>query len=66
MVVHALPSGQKPAQGEESIRKAFVPSAGAPLKLRPIANGASGELACVIGGWGGASDIQSACFLAGS
>jgi len=52
----ALPSGQMPAQGEESIRKAYSPSVGAPLNLRPVAYHASGELAYVIGGWGGASD----------
>jgi ketosteroid isomerase-like protein len=52
----ALPSGQMPAQGEESIRKAYAPSVGAALNLRAIAYGTSGELAYVIGGWGGASD----------
>jgi ketosteroid isomerase-like protein len=52
----ALPSGQMPAQGEERIRKAYSQSVGAPLNLRPVAYGASGELAYVIGGWGGASD----------
>lgn len=52
----ALPSGQMPAQGEESIRKAYSQSVGAPLNLRPVAYSASGELAYVIGGWGGASD----------
>jgi ketosteroid isomerase-like protein len=52
----ALPSGQMPAQGEESIRKAYSQSVGSPLNLRPIAYSASGELAYVIGGWGGASD----------
>ena len=51
----ALPSGQMPAQGEESIRKAYAQSVGAPLNLRAIAYGASGDLAYVIGGWGGAS-----------
>ncbi len=52
----ALPSGQMPAQGEESIRQAYAPSVGTPLNLRPIAYSASGELAYVIGGWGGAAD----------
>jgi len=52
----ALPSGQMPAQGEDSIRKAYFPSVGAALNLRPVAYSASGELAYVIGGWGGASD----------
>ncbi len=50
----ALPSGQMPAQGEESIRKAYSQSVGGALNLRPVAYGASGELAYVIGGWGGA------------
>ncbi len=44
-----------PAQGEESIRKAYSQSVGSPLNLRAIAYGASGDLAYVIGGWGGAS-----------
>jgi ketosteroid isomerase-like protein len=52
----ALPSGQMPAQGEESIRKAYSQSVGSPLNLRPVAYSASGELAYVIGGWGGALD----------
>ncbi len=50
----ALPSGQMPAQGEESIRKSYSQSVGSPLNLRPVAYSASGELAYVIGGWGGA------------
>ena len=52
----ALPSGQMPAQGEESIRKAYAQSVGSPLNLRAVGYGASGELAYVIGGWGGALD----------
>lgn len=48
----ALPSGQPPAVGVESIRKAYSTGAGSPLHLRPIAFGASGELAYVIGEWG--------------
>lgn len=52
----ALPSGQVPAQGEESIRKAYSQSVGSPLNLRPVAYSASGELAYVIGGWGGAAN----------
>ena len=52
----ALPSGQMPAQGEEGIRKAYSQGGGTSLNLRAIAYGASGELAYVIGGWGGASD----------
>ncbi|MFT7775687.1 YybH family protein [Roseateles sp.] len=48
----ALPSGQPPARGPESIRRAYSQGAGMPLHLRPIAFGESGELAYVIGGWG--------------
>jgi uncharacterized protein (TIGR02246 family) len=52
----ALPSGQMLAQGEDSIRKAYAPSVGSALNLRAIAFRSSGELAYVIGGWGGATD----------
>lgn len=52
----ALPSSQMPAQGEESIRKAYAPHVGSPLNLRAFAYGASGDLGYVIGGWGGAAD----------
>ncbi len=52
----ALPSGQMPAQGEDSIRKAYAPSVGTTLNLRPFSYSTSGELAYVIGGWGGAAD----------
>lgn len=52
----ALPSGQMPAQGEESICKAYSQGGGAPLNLRAIAYGTSGDRAYIIGGWGGALD----------
>lgn len=52
----ALPSGQLPAQGEESIRKAYSPNVGAALNLRPFSFSTSGELAYVVGGWGSATD----------
>ena len=52
----ALPSGQPAARGVDSIRKAYSQGAGAPLSLRPIAFGTSGELAYVIGGFGPAPD----------
>jgi len=52
----ALPSGQPAAQGAQSIRKAYSQGAGSPLSLRPIAYGASGELAYVIGNWGPSAD----------
>ena len=52
----ALPSGKPPAQGAEAIRNAYSQGAGTPLLLRPIAYGASGELAYVIGNWGPSAD----------
>lgn len=52
----ALPSGQLPAQGEDSIRKAYSPNVGTTLNLRPFAYSTSGELAYVVGGWGSAAD----------
>lgn len=52
----ALPNGRMPAQGEESIRKAYSHGGGSPLNLRAIAYGASGKLSYIIGRWGGASD----------
>ncbi len=52
----ALPSGQLPALGADSIRKAYSTGAGSPLFLRAIAHGGSGDLAYVIGGFGGAPD----------
>lgn len=48
----ALPNGQQPARGFESIRKAYVQSAGVPLSLRALAHAVSGDLAYVIGGYG--------------
>ncbi|MEJ1936633.1 DUF4440 domain-containing protein [Nostoc sp. NIES-2111] len=52
----ALPNGMPPAVGADSIRRAYAQSAGAPLVLRPIAFGSSGDLAYVIGGFGPAAD----------
>ncbi len=52
----ALPSGQKPAQGDDAIRKAYSKGAGSLLSLRAIAYGTSGELAYVIGGFGSTAD----------
>lgn len=52
----ALPNGQPPARGVESIRKAYAQGAGTPLALRPVAFAASGDLAYVIGGFGAACD----------
>ncbi|MES2899426.1 MAG: DUF4440 domain-containing protein [Pseudomonadota bacterium] len=52
----ALPSGQLPALGPDNIRKAYSTGAGSPLLLRAIAYGGSGDLAYVIGGFGGAPD----------
>lgn len=52
----ALPNGQPPARGAESIRKVYSQGAGVPLALRPIAFASSGDLAYVIGGFGPAAD----------
>jgi len=52
----ALPNGQPAALGAENIRKVYAQGAGMPLALRPLAFGASGELAYVIGGFGPAPD----------
>lgn len=52
----ALPNGQAPARGTESIRKVYAQGAGTPLALRPIAFASSGDLAYVIGGFGPAAD----------
>lgn len=48
----ALPNGQVPATGFDDIQKTYQSAAGMPLSLRPIAYGASGDLAYVIGGFG--------------
>lgn len=48
----ALPNGQPPARGAERIRQVYAQGAGSPLALRPIAFGASGDLAYVVGGFG--------------
>jgi ketosteroid isomerase-like protein len=52
----ALPNGQPPARGADSIRKAYAQGAGMPLFLRPVAFATSGDLAYVIGGFGPAAD----------
>lgn len=52
----ALPSGQMPAQGDDSIRKAYAKGAGSPLSLRAFGYGTSGDLAYVLGGFSGAAD----------
>ena len=52
----ALPSGQMPAQGEDSIRKAYAKGAGSPLSLRAFGYGASGDMAYVLGGFSGGAD----------
>ena len=52
----ALPNGMPPALGADGIRRAYAQGAGAPLVLRPIAFGTSGDLAYVIGGFGPAAD----------
>lgn len=48
----ALPNGQPPARGADSIRRVYSQGAGSPLALRPIAFASSGDLAYVVGGFG--------------
>lgn len=48
----ALPSGQPPARGADSIRKAYSHGGGMPTTLRAIDHRASGELAYVVGAYG--------------
>lgn len=52
----ALPSGQMPAQGDDSIRKAYAKGAGSPLSLRAFGHGGSGDMAYVLGGFSGGAD----------
>lgn len=52
----ALPNGQPPARGAESIREAYSKGAGSPLSLRAFAYSISGDLAYVVGGYGAARD----------
>lgn len=53
---YALPSGQPPAKGADAIRAAYAQNAGSPLALRALHYAESGEMAYVIGGFGGAAD----------
>ncbi len=52
----ALPNGQPPARGADSIRRVYSQGAGSPLALRPIAFASSGDLAYVVGGFGPTPD----------
>lgn len=52
----ALPNGQPPARGADSIRRVYSQGAGSPLALRPISFAASGDLAYVVGGFGPSPD----------
>lgn len=53
---YALPSGQPPAAGAAAIRAAYASNAGSPLALRAIHYAESGDMAYVIGGFGGSAD----------
>jgi len=48
----ALPSGQPPARGADSIRKAYSHGGGMPTTLRALDYRAAGELAYVVGAYG--------------
>lgn len=53
---YALPNGQPPAAGAEAIRAAYQRNAGSPLSLRALHYVQSGDMAYIIGGFGGAAD----------
>jgi ketosteroid isomerase-like protein len=53
---YALPSGQPPAGGAAAIRAAYAQNAGSPLALRAIHYAESGDMAYIIGGFGGSAD----------
>ncbi len=50
---YALPNGQLPATGAVAIRAAYANNAGSPLALRAIHYAESGDMAYVVGGFGG-------------
>lgn len=52
---YALPNGQPPAAGAEAIRAAYQRNAGSPLSLRALHYVQSGDMAYIIGGYGGAA-----------
>ncbi|WP_257387005.1 YybH family protein [Tahibacter caeni] len=49
----ALPNGQPPATGADAIRAAYAGNSGSPLALRALHYAESGDMAYVIGGFGG-------------
>lgn len=53
---YALPNGQPPAAGAEAIRAAYQRNAGSSLNLRALHYVQSGDMAYIIGGFGGAAD----------
>jgi len=53
---YALPSGQPAAGGGAAIRAAYASNAGSPLALRAIHYAESGDMAYIIGGFGGSAD----------
>lgn len=50
---YALPNGQPPAAGAAAIRAAYAQNAGMPLALRALHYAESGDMAYIIGGFGG-------------
>lgn len=50
---YALPNGQPPAAGAAAIRAAYAQNAGTPLALRALHYAESGDMAYVVGGFGG-------------
>ena len=50
---YALPNGQPPAAGAEAIRAAYQRNAGSPLSLRALHYVQYGDMAYIIGGYGG-------------
>lgn len=50
---YALPNGQPPARGTDAIRAAYTQNAGSPLALRVIHYAESGDMAYIVGGFGG-------------
>lgn len=50
---YALPNGQPPVTGADAIRAAYAGTSGSPLALRALHYAESGDMAYVIGGFGG-------------
>ncbi|MCA1857650.1 nuclear transport factor 2 family protein [Massilia oculi] len=55
---YALPSGQAPARGTDSIRRAYAGGGGQPTTLRALEYRVSGDLAYMVGAYGPAQSRQ--------